>query len=209
METILWLQDVSSSERDVKTRGLALWKPFMKWVKGSTRRVAKHRASPGLHFMTTAGGNALLGLHRFQSMSGNTPSSLRPFHSKTWRMPTGVHLPPGAAQLELRTRPTVIGSPLSLNLVARTSLRSQSRDECRWNYITVNDQVAGSNPAGRALCGECVRSSAVEQVPEGKPRRQTFHHPCRHGLPFLNPLHPNRNHDHDQRTLLRAPRAAL
>jgi len=53
------------------------------------------------------------------------------------------------------------------NLVARTTLRNESRDECRWNYITYNDQVAGSIPAGCALCGECVRSSAVEQVPEG------------------------------------------
>jgi hypothetical protein len=24
----------------------------------------------------------------------------------------------------------------------------EGRDECRWNYITLNDQVAGSNPAG-------------------------------------------------------------
>lgn len=36
------------------------------------------------------------------------------------------------------------------SLESRATHHTNARDECRWNYIAVNDQVAGSIPAGLA-----------------------------------------------------------
>jgi hypothetical protein len=53
------------------------------------------------------------------------------------------------------------------------------RDECRWNYIAVNDQVAGSNPAGSTIPRTCC-ADLWARSSEG--RAGSFIATCRHDL---------------------------